>query len=688
MTLPQTVPAAPTTESIIDENLRDSVQKHRKVNESRLRFTSYQRGPILPPWGSRERERELRVYWHHDYNGLFRGGAGYLVKRVQATPYEIKSPRGDGAVWQQMLMQANFGDWDSFLSELIIDYLRHDQGGFFELIAGGDPREAITGPVSGLATLDSTRCYPTGDPVYPVIYYDINNAMHYLHRTRVVQVVDMPDSSEDMPGYGHCALSRSIAPVKREILMGRYIELSLDDEPPPGVAIFGNLGNDQTEAAIAQMQTERSTDRPGEWGRMLRLYGLHAEEKPTVDTVSFNKPPEKFDFELYTNLDARLFALQLGIDVQDIWGELTGSGLGTGQQSEVLSQKARGKGLGRILKMLERKINLALPEDVEFAWKYEDPQEDQEQAGILQTVATSTQILSSVLSVDEQRHLLANTVPAIHDVLVDETGNVRRFGDSDPKPETEDVREDIYAKQPPTPEQPIRVSETIGAGQSPQPTSTLQKARKDFADTSAAFASDFASTAATSDTTRAAVLRSLLREQLWNSGMDAYVDGLRDGGADVDNADATELARRQRVVATWNAAQTEYIDGFVDEVLRDGLSPDAIATRADLWVNKSLRAIYYAGMVDAESDLVYPWLLGPTEKHCITCLANSGQMHTMKEWSAAGMYPGSSALACGGYQCACKFGQGMPGKSVGRLPSARPSLLDRLSGWLRGLLRG
>lgn len=681
MTLPQVIPAVPPTH-IVDENLHDSVQVHRKVNEGRLRFTIQQRGPLLSAWGTRERERELRLYWHHDYNDMFRGAIAALIKRIQSTPWEIKSPRNDGAEWQRILQQADFGDWDRFISKLVTDYSRHDQGGFFELIAPGDPWDAPAGPVSGIAVLDSVRCYPTGDPVYPVIYYDINNAMHYLHRGRVVQILDNPDSAEDTPGYGDCALARSIASVKREILMGRYVEMSLDDEPPPGIAVFGNIGDEQVDAALQSMRADRLKDTPGEWGKLLRLFGLRAEEKPTVDFISYTHPPEKFDYELYSNLDARRMALAIGIDVQDIWGELSSAGLGTGRQSEVMSQKARGKGLGRLLKTLERKINLALPEDVEFSWKYEDPQEDMEQAQILQTTATSTQLLATTLNQTEQRQLLANTVPAIHDVLTDETGNVRRLGDVDQTAATEEVRPDIYARTPPeAPAARFAIPETTAPA-------VQAVARKDFSATATAFASDFAATAGGSAGTSAALLRSLLRDQLWNSGMQAYEDGLRDAGAEPAGADAEELARRRRVVATWNASQTVYIDGFVDDVLRAGLTADQIVQRADLWVAKSLRAIYYAGMVDAESALVFPWLLGPTEKHCATCLANSGQRHTMKEWSDAGMYPGSSSLACGGYQCACEFGDGITGKSIGSIPGAAPSsLIDRLTSWLHGIFR-
>lgn len=664
----------PTAVSIVETNLKDSVVEHPKVNQGLpLRMGSSVRTPLLPAWGSRKRERSLRDYYRHDYNTLFRGAVASLVKKVQSTPYVVKAPAQDGNRWQAILMNADFGDYDRFISKLVIDYCRQDAGGFMELIAPGDPTKAPTGPVSGLAILDSLRCLPTGDPSYPVIYYDIKGKMHILHRSRVVQFVDSLDSEEEIPGYGDCALSRAIAPVKREILMGRYVEQALDDEPPPGFAVFGNIDEAQVDQAIETMLNGRSMDQPGEWGRVVRLYGLRAEQKPTLDVINFSKPPESFNYQEYVNLDAREIAIALGIDVQDIWGELSGGGIGTGRQSEILAQKSRGKGFGRILKSLERIINRAFPVDVEFSFTYKDPQEDMEQAQILQLTAGSVQILSSVLSPEEQRTLLANTIPAVHDVLVDETGNVRKLGDADVEGKTDEIKTDISA-------------DTLPAA-SPAITDETQKGRKDFSDTAFNFITEFTNITSGAGSASPAVARSILRDALWDSGMAAYEDGLRDGGADPTDADAEERARRRRVVAEWNAAQTAYIDKFVEQALSSGMSVDQIRQRADLWVSKSLRAIYYAGLQDADDLQLFEWQLGNTEKHCQTCLTLNGQVHKMKDYVASGLLPGSTSLDCHGYHCDCRL-VSTDGRSRGTLPGARPSLTDRLTGWLRGLLGG
>lgn len=636
------------------------------------------RGPILPSYGTRARELVLRQYWHHDYNTIFRGAISGLIKRVQSTPYEIQAPNHYGDRWQRILMAADFGDWDRFLSKMLIDYSRHDQGAFIELIAPGDPRTAPVGPIVGMAVLDSLRCYPTADPEFPVIYYSIKGKMHVIHKDRVIQFVDTPDSEEGLAGFGDCSLSRCIAPVYREILMGRYVEQFLDDNPPPGMMVFGNMTDERMKAAVERMMDERNRDGASEWGKTVRLYGVDLNTTPTVEMVSFTKPPEKFDYEQYTNLDVKEIALGIGLDIQDVW-ELTGGSLGSAAQSQIMAEKSRGKAFGRILKTLERVINQALPEDTEFQWKFKDDQADMEQAQKLQTIAGAVQLVSTVLSTDEQRQLLANMVEPVADVLIDERGQMRRLTDDDPVADNQTTLEDVQNAAPTT-------APALAAQSKPIPTPTPAIIGKDFGETATAFASDFADFATSNNRsdTSAAILRALLRNKLRIGGLHAYEDGLREGGANPADVPADE---RARAVATWMAAQSPYVDNFVNELKASGLSAPQIAMRADMWVNKSIRTAFNAGLADANDSQMYRWQLGATEQHCQTCLALNGQVHKMKDYVKAGLLPGSSALECKGYQCDCHLVP-VKGRALGTLPGARPSLGDRLVGWIKNLFRG
>jgi hypothetical protein len=347
-------------------------------------------------------------------------------------------------------------------------------------------------------------------------------------------------------------------------------------------------------------------------------------------------------------------AAGIGVDIQEFW-ELTGGGIGTGQQSEILAQKSRGKAYGLIMKRLERTINRALPEDVEFAFQYKDPQEDIEEADKASTWVNSVQIVANDLSQDERRRLLANQIPAFRDVLTDEEGVVIRLPDDDLKPEGS---------------QPAQIPESITTDDQ------MADDQKDFADTASDFAKFFTTAikqARDGDVSKAAV-RSILRDALRDSGTRAFDDGLEEEGVSPDDLDAEAKADKRRAVAEWVSAQTSFITKFADTALE--LEDSQIATRADLWVSKSLRIIYFAGKAEAAPNQLQRWKLGPTKEHCDTCLTMNGQVHKMKDYIKKGIVPGASTLDCKGYKCLCHFEKVRGKRPTGRFP--RAGRLDRL----------
>lgn len=644
-----------------------SVQRHPPVNGA-LRFGSVSRTAPLAAPGSREREWQLRQYAHNPYNTVFRGAAAGLVKRTQSTPWEIVAKDADR--WQALLMQADFGSWDRFIAKIVNDYLRHDSGAWIELIAPGDPRYAPTGAVVGIAALDSLRVFPTSNPTYPAIYYDIYGKMHLMHRTRIVQLVDNESSEESMAGYGECALSRAIAPVRREILMNKYVETFLDDKPSPGIMTVSNIGKAEFDAAYQRMLNQKGLDAGGDWGNTIILYGLQAEVKPQIDVYSNTKPPEGFDFDSYKNELVREIALSMGLDIQDIW-ELSGGNIGSGTQSAILAQKSRGKAFGNLLKRLERVINQALPESAEFRWQYQDPQEDMEDAQKAQMWGSfvQLQVSSGLMTEQEGRQLLANQVPSIKDVLIDQDGTLRRLPDDDPKPAEE--------------ADPVIAEDTDGSL-----TDLLTEyAQRAFTGTAAEFKRYFQSfvQVGQSQGFPPAMMRMVLRDELQQAGMKSYEDGLRAGGANPADADATTLADRRRKVGEWLALQNTYINSFVDDVNSGRVTRENAAVRAEMWVNKSLRSIYFVGLNDSAGEKYYTWRLGATQQHCKTCATLNGQTHKLKEWMKSGWLPQCTCLECKGFQCDCRFDPS-DGPARGRLPGGAQThggVLDRFIGLIQ-----
>lgn len=596
-------------------------------------WTAYpsSRQALLPSWATRERERALRLLWHHDDNLTFKSGVSGLIKRIQSTPYELKTPKQYGDYFQNILQTADFENWDQFVSKLLIDFFRQDAGAYIEIIGPGDPLEAITGAPTGIAVLDSLRCYPTGDPVYPVVYSSQDGSLHLMHYTRVVRFIDTMDTDDYVRGYGSSALSRAASAVWREILMTRYVQTQLDDTPPPGVAIFNNLSEQQYFGALEKRDVERQTDAGAEWGRTIKMFGVNPANPASVNFTRFSNPPEAWSYNEYTELNVRQIALALGVDMLDLW-ELTGNGIGTATQSEVMNQKSKGKSLGRILKSLERVINQILPDDAQFEFKYRDPEEDIQQAELANSWAMFVTTAGEFMSQQQKQELLANQVEAFRDAVTDIEGNIVRYDDSDDdNPEGQTIPdEDVTVATENDTENVATTSKEVGA--------TRKAFEREFAEI-VRFYRDGAVTKAGG--------RAGVRGVLTRRGCEIYRDGLRDGGREEPTIDA----QGEQAVRVWRAKQTDFIRKFFDEAA--DLTDEQIRYRAHLWVNMSLDPLYYEGLKDANPRQKYMWVVDPTKEHCVTCLKLNGQVHTIDAFHRIGVLPKSRRLVCGGWNCGC-----------------------------------
>lgn len=613
-----------------------------------------EREALLPKYGSQAREQALRRLYRNAHNTLVQGALGGIVSKIVSTPHEVTGPNNaDSKNAQAMLREAHFGKgFEHLFSVTALNYLRHDRGVWWELIGYGNPDGPLVGSPVAVAVLDPIRCYPTGDPEYPVWYYSRSGGLHRLHHTRVVHFVDMPDGDEDYPDVGLCALSRAVAIAEREILMGRYVSTRLDDKPKPGMMLFQNIQEDQyDQARVRFLAKRRNPVMEDVFGDVFMLFGVDPQVGADVKQVSYSEAPEKFDFIAYVNVDVKELALAIGVDIQELW-ELTGGGIGTGTQSRILHAKSQGKTFGKMLKMFERALNLrVLPPECEFSWQYRDPQEDAERANLAQTWASTVVTVGEDLSQLERRRLLANQIEGFRDVLLDAQGHVR-LPDDDIDPAQPDVSQ----------------LDDEAAEEEQKPSPTLQIARKAFADTSSEFADNFALIVdlARDGTLNRRRLGIRLRGQLKLLGEKAYRDGMAAGGVKDAELDDDDRAALQ----TWLAEQSGYVSAFTEEVTKQGLTDTEVTSRAQLWVNKSLSAIYHEGIAVADRNGLYEWVLGDTEKRCITCLRLKGQKHRMRDYVRYGLLPKSGKLVCGGWNCDCHLAK-TTGAASGSLRAVR-----------------
>lgn len=601
--------------------------------------TSFGRNPLLPDWGTKARDQALFELSHNPFNTMFVSVMSGLVKKIQSTPFVVKAGDEWGDYWQQLLAEADLGNgWSAFIGRVVMDFLRYDSGAFIEVIAGGDPNKPINSPIVGLANLDPLRCWFTGDSEYPVLYWAEGGGMHRLHHTRVYQLVDMPDSAQYRRGFGLCALSRAIAPVYQEIYIQQYMVQLFDDNPPPGFVLFGNISKQEAQAIVQQYRETRQTDSGGVFGRVIPLYGLDSEFKPTIEFINFSAPPDKFDYEQTINTLARQMANAIGIDLNEFW-ELTGRNIGSSTQAEIMAQKSKGKFIGFILRELERFINNLLPDGCSFEFAIRDETEENSKADIASKWMNVVTMAGELLSVGEKRILLIQNVESIRDVLTDEEGNVVTLPNPVPSTgqgENEVMLEDDYI------------------GNNNPDAVTLDDVDKALLQTIGAFATRMVNLVrgALGNVASLIVTKLGLQSNIAQQGTQAYIDGKIAGGEKmpVTLSDEDELALSQ-----WRAEQNDYIKSLMDDIKSGKVNTSELEGRVPLWVNKSLKKAYHLGLASTNNKQFYMWVLGNTIEHCTTCLTAHGQVHRLGTWVKAGILPQSNDLECGGWRCDCRL---------------------------------
>lgn len=636
---------------ITDKALQQSVQEFSETTyeQSASLFMYFAAlNEILPAWGTRERDRVLREFWRAVHGTLYQGAISGVVKKIAATPWEIKGPsypKWKTAYFQSIVQNANFGTgWDPFISKFLTDYLTQDFGAVIEIIAPGDPSKPLDPvAITGIATLDSLSCGATDNPEYPLVYQSRKkgSAIHALHRQRALRFVDMPDPDEQALDTGLCALSRMISPANVQILMGRHQNEKLSDLPMPGIVTVAGMSPQQFQLALREYEADRQKDGQSIFRKIMRLTGADPQNPPKIDFTSFSQLPDNFDYEKYMNLHAMLIAAALNIDLQEFWA-LQARGLGTGTQSEILHTKSERKGFAHLYALIERAMNIAvLPKPFEFKFKFQDRESDKADAERAQVWVGIAMQLSAILTPQQQAQLLANNVEQFADVLLDEDGQVK-LPDSDVRPEDTPV----IGESNTTP------GTADGADAVTADDAKVITKRKDFGGTAADFARDFTDLIVAgidSDVNRRR-FGTVARAHLRNYGTQAYRDAMEVGGV-IDDLSTTDLSN----ITDWLSEQSGYVTNFADEVYSNGLSEAQIAVRADMWANKSLRDIYNRGLLAADADGMYRWKYDPAKEHCDDCKRLHNQVHRLSAWKKRGLEPGSSKLKCKGYFCGCGF---------------------------------
>lgn len=394
-----------------------TVQKAQEVEPMEMGFslpiTFFSASEIAPDWDTSDRDAYLRSFWKRFGNDMIQGVLAACVAKIQTQNWEIEGPEGLVEMYHPILRDdANFGKgYGNMVSRGVIDYYTQDNGWFMERQRSGP--EDRSGPMLGIAHLDSARMRPTGNMDFPYTYNDVYGAHHLMHRSQFIRIVDMPDPRTELHGWdrGFCALSRALSTSIILMMLVTLKREKLSDLPPSALAIFNNLNRKQFEKAISLYGAQEDMKSNTIWRQLMPLFGIDPAHPATVQFLSLREVWESFDDMMAMNIAAYCFAAAFRVDPREFWPVSQGP-LGTGKEAEVQHQKAKAKSTGLLFTEVERAFNARDSLPPGLTWKYvlQDADEEQQRSIIHQTQIANVKLMQEAgagLVPDEVRWLLA-----------------------------------------------------------------------------------------------------------------------------------------------------------------------------------------------------------------------------------------------------------------------------------------
>ena len=351
----------------------------------------------ITPWGTlpKRRDKELREFYPTEDH--FKSALGVVTVRNMAFSWALDGPPLTVARAQELLLNADQGrGWESLIAKTSIDLYTQDTSTCWELVRVGDSPEAA---VIGINHLPASNCWPTGDPLEPVLYQDSHSKFHLLKWYQVVQLAELPVPNTrpsrigpGMAGLQLCALTRLLRAAQIQKNIDIYKEEKTGGRHTRAIHLLQGVNMKQVDDALAKMRLQADAKGLMRYLNPLLIATPDSEVSIDLKTLELTGLPDGFDSETELRHNIIIMAMAFLTDVQE-FAPLFGGSLGSGQQSQILHQKSRGKGAGLFMKLITHTLNeRVLPQNVQFAYEEQDLEAEKEQAEVRKLRAETREI--------------------------------------------------------------------------------------------------------------------------------------------------------------------------------------------------------------------------------------------------------------------------------------------------------
>jgi len=336
-------------------------------------MSRFAHGGEIPQRGTMKCQQWLDDIWKKE--PILAGAVYSMVAKMQSMTWIIKGGRTKAKRATLMIAGAAHltgRDWTGFISPSAQDFYVQNNGVFWGVLR----RNGKYGPASELYYIDSRCCRLTGNANHPMYYHSsIVADQHWFEPQEFIHFSSMPSGDETELELGCSAVYRAARAAKLLMALHDYDAEKLSNLPPEGIATVTGMTYKEFNQAIALWKSQRQQRNSLTFPQVLWLVANNPGAAISVDIKAFSTIPESFDRKTVVMQYVNTLALDFGVDAREFWAMSSGA-LGTASETEIQHLKARGKGGGEFLALVERKLNAELPDGVTYEFDTRDIEED------------------------------------------------------------------------------------------------------------------------------------------------------------------------------------------------------------------------------------------------------------------------------------------------------------------------
>jgi len=327
-----------------------------------------------PPYWSFQRDAVLRATILKE--AFWSSAVTIAATKVATAGFDLDGPERQTRKYQEMILEWSGDGYVPSQQRAVGDYLCTGNGTHFEIVRASS---AAGSKILGLITLDSLRCQRTGDPDVPILYRDLKGGLHEMQDYQVVSIVDQPDSGATWFGVGHCAAERAYTHIYRMAAIEQYIAEKVTGSGATKITLVQGVSTPQIDNLTTIAESKKSVKGLTYYQGAI-IAGILGDTPVKTTEILLRGLPDGFNRKEELDIALLAYADAIGLDPQDLQ-PLSGQGLGTGTQSRVLHEKAKGRWPARYNKQLAHLLNLwVTPNSVTFSFNEQDLDDDKKRS--------------------------------------------------------------------------------------------------------------------------------------------------------------------------------------------------------------------------------------------------------------------------------------------------------------------